>query len=598
MDASRNGNSLAHHMRSRAFLALAAVVGVAIPMALAGAVEDCNSDDMSLRLSGCTRLLEGDALADTDRALALILRSDAHSKKGDFDAAISDLNEAHRLAPEDHDLTDRLAIAYSLRSDKRLAQSDLTGAIGDLEQAMALNSSASDLAGRLAKLHQARSLQLRDHGDFAGAIDELAPAINLVSRLADQRQGSVLYALRAELRAKVGKNGEAISDYSRALNLTPKDSALLLRRGELLLKSGQVDLAIADFSRILEVDPSNVPALLWRSNAQEASGSEALMGEARKGYETVLALDPSNVIAKGALLRLKNSATPNAESEIPSRELIRDLQKQLRRVGCYWADIDGKWGTDTQDALNAFARGKGLPTVGTNPTENMLQDITEGDSTVCTGMIVGNEGTPNAVRDANTAVHDCCQSYWANECIKSAPVLNAKNRPDMCTEVGRKEWCDWWAVSPTRYTQIGCRAKSPLEGPDLIKSIQTKLASTDCYDGQVDGLWGNDTRSALRKFAEANEIDEGAVAKFELPDVLILLDGHEARCTTRSRASFAAKVDREIECCIRYHRGLCKSGRWSNGKKLPPNFRRSYCESANRRECRRLVTDLQGIYCQ
>ena len=35
-------------------------------------------------------------------------------------------------------------------------------------------------------------------------------------------------------------------------------------------------------------------------------------------------------------------------------ELVLDIQRQLRRVGCYWGRIDGSWGYATKDAMKEF----------------------------------------------------------------------------------------------------------------------------------------------------------------------------------------------------------------------------------------------------
>ncbi len=54
-----------------------------------------------------------------------------------------------------------------------------------------------------------------------------------------------------------------------------------------------------------------------------------------------------------------STATP-ALTELTPRnpdaryELVLDIQRQLRRVGCYWGRIDGSWGYATKDAMKEF----------------------------------------------------------------------------------------------------------------------------------------------------------------------------------------------------------------------------------------------------
>ncbi len=43
---------------------------------------------------------------------------------------------------------------------------------------------------------------------------------------------------------------------------------------------------------------------------------------------------------------------------------IRDLQQQLADAGFYTSEVDGKWGTKTQNAVVAFAQSKGIKVSG------------------------------------------------------------------------------------------------------------------------------------------------------------------------------------------------------------------------------------------
>lgn len=46
------------------------------------------------------------------------------------------------------------------------------------------------------------------------------------------------------------------------------------------------------------------------------------------------------------------SSTPSDESG--RYELVRNLQRELKRVGCYWGEIDGSWGAGSKRAMGAF----------------------------------------------------------------------------------------------------------------------------------------------------------------------------------------------------------------------------------------------------
>jgi hypothetical protein len=49
--------------------------------------------------------------------------------------------------------------------------------------------------------------------------------------------------------------------------------------------------------------------------------------------------------------RLTSSKPADADAR---RELTRDLQRELKRVGCYRGDLDGSWGPETKRAMSAF----------------------------------------------------------------------------------------------------------------------------------------------------------------------------------------------------------------------------------------------------
>jgi hypothetical protein len=65
--------------------------------------------------------------------------------------------------------------------------------------------------------------------------------------------------------------------------------------------------------------------------------------------ETTTIVLPSRVIRE----EVRISSQANKERE-PLR-LVRDLQRELKRVGCYAHDIDGEWTTGTRKAMKDFA---------------------------------------------------------------------------------------------------------------------------------------------------------------------------------------------------------------------------------------------------
>ena len=59
------------------------------------------------------------------------------------------------------------------------------------------------------------------------------------------------------------------------------------------------------------------------------------------------------------------------------------LQRELKRVGCYTGEIDGKWGEGTRDALQEFADQSNMLLSTSEPTEVALNVLVASKESVC-----------------------------------------------------------------------------------------------------------------------------------------------------------------------------------------------------------------------
>ncbi len=64
-------------------------------------------------------------------------------------------------------------------------------------------------------------------------------------------------------------------------------------------------------------------------------------------------------------------------------KLIRELQSQLKRVGCYGGDLDGIWGSQSQTALEKFSKLRGLKQNSAVPNMGALQSAVSSKKKVC-----------------------------------------------------------------------------------------------------------------------------------------------------------------------------------------------------------------------
>ena len=183
-------------------VALSFVVGVT--SARADADEDCRQRrDLDRRIEGCTKLIKQDTLDPMGRARAYQGRAHAYMGKAAYDQAITDLDQAIRLKPNDNG-------AYRTRGHAYHFKAEYHRAIVDFDQAIRLNPS-----------------------DF------------------------VAYAYRGDTYREREQYDEAIADFDQAIHLNPSYPTAYLGRGRVYSAKGDKEPAIADFRKTLTLDPSN-----------------------------------------------------------------------------------------------------------------------------------------------------------------------------------------------------------------------------------------------------------------------------------------------------------------------------------------------------
>ena len=57
--------------------------------------------------------------------------------------------------------------------------------------------------------------------------------------------------------AQLGQLDEAIADFSRVIEIKPRDVGIYLERARVFRAKGQINEAIADYQRIRELDPND-----------------------------------------------------------------------------------------------------------------------------------------------------------------------------------------------------------------------------------------------------------------------------------------------------------------------------------------------------
>ena len=135
---------------------------------------------------------------------------------------------------------------------------------------------------------------------------------------------SFAYGMRALAYSLLGKFGEALADYDRAIDLNPNYAVALNNRAWAYYKLGRGSEGAADVERALQLSPASPYALDTRAHIRQAEGDvEAALAD----YESAM--------------------------RIGGGRMVRVYQCGLRAQGLYDGTIDGTLSHEVSRALHA-----------------------------------------------------------------------------------------------------------------------------------------------------------------------------------------------------------------------------------------------------
>lgn len=106
---------------------------------------------------------------------------------------------------------------------------------------------------------KARGNELFKQGDFEKSANVYTDALRICP-VEYSAERSILYANRAAAKTKLNFKPSAIDDCTKAIEHNPKYLKALLRRATLYEEEDKLDESLEDFKKILELDPANVEA--------------------------------------------------------------------------------------------------------------------------------------------------------------------------------------------------------------------------------------------------------------------------------------------------------------------------------------------------
>ena len=228
--------------------------------------------------------LAGDLVAAVtamDRALrlapedprSLALRGEYHRALEHPDEALRDLDRALCLHPDD-------AFALASRGAVRLGRQEFDEALADLDRAVRLKPDYPWALVRRARVHRSLGDQDRQLADL-----DLAAAVGPDWAWVRCERGD---ALRG-----AGRDEEALADYDHALALEPGYESARASRGASLANLGRHTEALADLDRVLERRPTYAWALTRRAAVHRHLGDDARAAADEELAVRLSAADPA-----------------------------------------------------------------------------------------------------------------------------------------------------------------------------------------------------------------------------------------------------------------------------------------------------------------
>lgn len=142
---------------------------------------------------------------------------------------------------------------------------------------------------------------------------------------------------QAEDLMDAGRYDEAIVEYTRSINLLPRNPEPYLGRGLAYEKKGQYEQALADFSRAAELDPTDYQIFFVRGLLYDFLGKPQ---QAIEDYSTSFRLNPSSTDAlyRRGLVWEKLGDSRNAVADFRAAALRgdADAQAKLKAMGVTW----------------------------------------------------------------------------------------------------------------------------------------------------------------------------------------------------------------------------------------------------------------------
>jgi tetratricopeptide (TPR) repeat protein len=290
-------------------------------------------------IAACSRLIASNALKGADLSTAFSNRGIAFKRKGDFDRAIADYDEAIKHNPGS-------AIAYINRCADYNAKGAHDRAIADCNTALRLDPKNGNALNN-------RGFGYLQKGDLDRAVADLSEFIRLFPKIA------VGYRNRGDAYLRKGELDRALADLNEAIAIDPQHTPAYAARGLVQEKKGDRERARADFEMAL-----SLPAAPYSTAGQTAHETARARiaalapphAQPQTQTTTIAAAAPAGDLGRRVALVIGNSNYTSVPALPNPRRDARALAEALRNVGFASVTLAEDLPRDKLvDTLRAFA---------------------------------------------------------------------------------------------------------------------------------------------------------------------------------------------------------------------------------------------------
>ena len=150
-----------------------------------------------------------------------------------------------------------------------------------------------------------------------------------------------------------------------------------------------------------------VEIIFWNGVKDSKSRAllQAYLDRYPDGHSSVLARAMIEQTAKGSTPSVSAAGSPQGHPNSDPAIVVRPLQEELKRVGCYSGPLDGSFNATTKAALERFALLSKITLTAREPSEAALSAVRNQRSKICTELCAAGQIESNGKCVAKAGTH-------------------------------------------------------------------------------------------------------------------------------------------------------------------------------------------------